>query len=140
MVPAVSINYLAVLVAAIGSIVLGFVWYGPLFGKIWAQLMGFDKKKMDDMKKKGMGTKTWILMVIGTLVTTFVLAHFVKYLNAVTAVDALELGFWTWIGFFAPVQLGMVLWEGKPWKLYFILVAYHLVNLLVMASILTLWP
>ena len=60
MVPAVSINYLAVLVAAIASIVLGFVWYGPLFGKTWTQLMGFDKKKMDDMKKKGMGAKTWI--------------------------------------------------------------------------------
>ena len=45
------INYLAVLGAAAASIVLGFLWYGPLFGNQWAALMKFDKKKMSEMLK-----------------------------------------------------------------------------------------
>ena len=134
------INYLAVLAAAFASIVLGFLWYGPLFGKQWISLMKFDKKKMEEAKKKGMGAKTWVLMIAGTLVTSYVLAHFVDYLDATNVAGALQAGFWIWLGFFAPVMLGMVLWEGKPWNLYFLIVAYHLVNLLVMASILALWP
>ncbi|MBI2655317.1 DUF1761 domain-containing protein [Candidatus Woesearchaeota archaeon] len=133
------INYLAVLAAAVASIVLGFLWYGPLFGKTWAQLMGFDKKKMAEAKKKGMPPQTWVVMVIGTLITSYVLAHFVDYLDAATVAGALQAGFWLWLGFIVPVQLGMVLWEGKPWKLYFINVAYYLVNLSVMATILVLW-
>lgn len=134
------INYLAVLVAAIASMVLGFAWFGPLFGKQWIALMKFDKKKVEEAKKKGMGAKTWVLMIIGTLVTSYVLAHFVDYLDATNFAGALQAGFWIWFGFFAPVMLGMVLWEGKPWNLYFLVAAYHLVNLLVMASILALWP
>ena len=140
MVPIANVNYLAVLAAAIASMVLGFLWFGPLFGKQWTGLMGFDKKKMEEAKKKGMPPQTWIIMIVSSVVTAFVLAHFVKYVNAATVMDALQLGFWTWLGFFAAVMIGMVLWEGKPWKLYFLVVAYHLVNLLVMASILALWP
>ena len=140
MIAAVSVNYWAILVAAVVSHVLGFLWFGPLFGKQWAALMGFNKKKMQEAKKKGMPPQTWILMVVGTLLTSYVLAHFVKYLNAVNVVDAMKLGFWLWIGFFAPVMLGMILWEGKPWKLYFIVVTYWLVNLLATASILASWP
>ena len=135
-----DINYLAVLVAAVASMALGFLWYGPLFGKTWAQLMGFDKKKMAEAKKKGMPKQTWVLMVAGTLVTSYVLGHFVDYLDATNVAGALQAGFWLWLGFIVPVQLGMVLWEGKPWKLYVINVAYYLVNLSVMASILALWP
>ena len=140
MIAAVSVNYWAILVAAVVSHVLGFLWFGPLFGKQWAALMGFDKKKMQEAKKKGMGAKTWSLMIVGTLVTSYVLAHFVKYLNATDFAGGLQAGFWIWIGFFATVMLGMILWEGKPWKLYFITAAYWLVNLLVASSILALWP
>ena len=132
------INYLAVLAAAVASIVLGFLWYGPLFGKQWIKLMNFDKKKMSEMKNKGMG-KTYVIMVVGTLVTSYVLAHFVDYLDATNVAGALTAAFWIWLGFIATVMLGSVLWEGKPWKLYFLNVAYYLINLAVMAVVLALW-
>jgi hypothetical protein len=35
-----DINWLAVLVAAVVTFVLGGVWYGPLFGKIWRAAEG----------------------------------------------------------------------------------------------------
>ena len=139
MVAIVSINYFAVLVATIAAIVLGFLWYGPLFGKTWMRLMNIDKKKMEEAKKKGM-TMNYVIMIISTLVMSYILAHFVKYLGATNIAGALQAAIWIWLGFIATVQIGIVLWEGKPWKLYFLNTAYWLVNLAVMATILALWP
>ena len=139
MIPIVNVNYLAVLVAAIASMVVGFLWYGPLFGKMWMGLMNFDKKKMNEAKKKGMG-KTYVLAFLTSLIMSYVLAHFVNYVQATTIVDGVVLGFWLWIGFFATTQLGMVLWEGKPTKLYLINTLHNLVALAVMGTILAVWP
>ena len=139
MVPVVSVNYLAVLAAAIAAIVLGFLWYGPLFGKTWMKLMNIDKKKMDEAKKKGMAMN-YIIMIISTLVMSYTLAHLVKFLSAANILDALMVAFWMWLGFIATVMLGTVLWEGKSWKLYCLNATYWLVNLAVMSSILALWP
>jgi hypothetical protein len=72
-----------------------------------------------------------------------VLAHSLVYASAymkVTGVSAgLMAGFWNWLGFIAPVTLGVVLWEGKSWKLWFLQGGHYLVSLLVMGVILALW-
>ena len=138
MIPIVNVNYLAVLVAAIASMVVGFLWYGPLFGKMWMGLMNFDKKKMNEAKKKGMG-KTYVLAFVTSLIMSYVLAHFVNYVQAKTIADGVVLAFWLWLGFFATTQLGMVLWEGKPVKLYLINTLHYLVTLGVMSAILAVW-
>ena len=50
--PTVDINYLAVLIAALASYVLGALWYSPvLFGKLWMKLSKIDPKNMDAAKK-----------------------------------------------------------------------------------------
>ena len=137
----VSINYWAVLVSAVVGMGLGFLWYGPLFGKQWVKLMGFSDKQMKQMKesnKKGM-TKSYTIMVISTLVMSYILAHFVDYVQALTVMEAVTLGFWLWLGFFATTQIGSVLWEQKPFKLYLINTLHYLVVLCVMAVILTVW-
>jgi hypothetical protein len=33
-----SVNFLAILAAAVANLLLGFLWYGPLFGKPWMKL------------------------------------------------------------------------------------------------------
>ena len=139
MVPAVSVNYLAVLAAAIAAMALGFLWYGPLFGKMWMKLMNIDKKKIDEAKKKGMAMN-YAIMIISTLVMSYTLAHLVKFLEVTNILDALRVAFWMWLGFIATVMIGIVLWEGKSWKLYCLNVTYWLVNLALMSAILTLMP
>ena len=134
----VAVNYWIVLVAAVAGMVIGFLWFGPLFGKQYMALMNFDKKKMQEAKKKGMG-KTYALAYLTSLVMAYVLAYFVSYAGAKTIADGAALGFLVWIGFFATTQLGMVLWEGKPVKLYVITTLHYLVTLAVMAAILAVW-
>lgn len=133
-----SVNYLAVLVAGIASMVLGYLWYGPLFGKQWMALSGMTDQNMEEAKAKGMG-KLYFVAFIGSLVMAYVLAHFVQVWNPVGAAGAFTLAFWTWLGFVATVMLGSVLWEGKSVKLYFLNAVYQLLNIFVMALILVYW-
>lgn len=138
----VPINYLAVLASAIASMVVGSLWYGPIFGKQWITLQGWTPEAMAANKAKGM-TKSYILMFVGSLVMAYVLAHSLvfaaDYLGVYGASAGLMTGFWSWIGFIAPVTLGIVLWEGRSWKLYILNNGYQLLNLLVMGVILALW-
>jgi hypothetical protein len=41
-----DVNWLALLAAAASSLVVGFLWYGPLFGKAWMKESGMTEEKM----------------------------------------------------------------------------------------------
>lgn len=135
----VTINYWAVLVSGVAMMVLGGLWYSPLlFGNIWIKLSGFSQKDMEKAKQKGMAA-SYFFNFVATLVMAYILAHFVDYVDATTWQDGLLAGFWIWLGFIATVSLASVLWEGKPFSLYLINIAYYLVGLPIMGVILTLW-
>ncbi len=134
-----TINYLAVLVSAIAAMVIGGLWYSPiLFGKLWMKLSNITKKQIEEAKKKGM-SKSYIVMFIATLVMSYILAHFVDYVEATTVIEAIQLAFWVWLGFIVTVLISSVLWEGKPTKLFLLNIFHYLVTLGVMSIILTLW-
>lgn len=141
----VPINYLAVVVSAVVMFALGGLWYGPLFGKPWMESMGWSPEKLKEMQaggQKGMALN-YCLQAIGSLLMAFVLAHALYFASTamhVSGVPAgLMAGFWNWLGFIVPVTVGVVLWDGKPWKLWFINAGYYLVGLLCMGAILAIW-
>ena len=41
-----DMNFLAILVAALTTVVVGFLWYGPLFGKVWSSENGFTNEDL----------------------------------------------------------------------------------------------
>ena len=138
-IPTVDINYLAVVISALVAFIVGGFWYSPiLFGNAWMKSSGMSEKDMKKAKRKGM-SKMYFIGFLMSLITAYILAHFVQYVGAATFSDALGLAYWIWLGFIAPVSLGVVLWEGKPFKFYIINVAYQLVSLALMAEILTFW-
>ena len=135
------INMMAILVAVAANFVLGFIWYTPLFGKAWAKEMGFDTsiKPTGGELAKGM-----ILMIIGNFFLAYVFAHNIAAWGYVpgtkevsTVSNVMSATIFTWLGFYLPVDLGVVAWERKSWKLFGINTAYHFVMLLVAALILT---
>jgi len=132
-----TINYLAVLVAAVASFVLGFLWYGPLFGKPWMKMMGFTPKSVKKMKLSPMQAMGLGFLI--SLLTPYVLSHFVDYLEVTTFAGAVQLAFWFWLGLVAPVQTGVFLWEGKPFKLFVLNTIYNLLVLIVMTGIVAVW-
>ena len=140
----VDVNYFAILACAAAAIIIGFTWYGPLFGKPWMKMTGMDNLPPEVMEK---GKKQMPMMAaiqfVGALIMGFVLSHSLvfasTYLGESGVSAGLQTGFWNWLGFVAPVTIGMVLWEGKPWKLWAIVAGNWLVTLLVMGVILALW-
>lgn len=143
----VPINYLAVLVCGVVSMVLGFLWYGPLFGKQWMKFNGIstadaERFRADPSSKRMMNTN-YAVQIVGSLVMAYVLAHSLVFASTYLQISGLnaglQAGFWSWLGFVAPVTLGSVLWDRKPLMLWVINSSYVLVQLLLMGVILALW-
>jgi hypothetical protein len=138
----VPVNYWAVIVSAIVAMVLGFIWYGPLFGKQWMKLMGISR---ESMKKTDNMWVLYLLQIIGVLLMVYVLSHSLVFTSRFfghltpTLQDGLMVAFWSWLGFIAPVTLGTVLWEQKSWRLWFLNNAYQLITLLIAGMILASW-
>lgn len=139
-VPSVDINLLAVLVAAVASMIIGGLWYSPLlFGKQWMKLSGMSKQKIKKAKTNGKVGRSYFISFLMTLVACYVLAHFVIYVTASTFADGAQLAFWAWLGFEVPLALNETLWGGKSFKLFVLNAAHHLVALVVAAGILATW-
>ena len=128
-----GINLLAVFIAGITNMVIGMIWYGPLFGRRWMTLMKFNEKELNKAKENDMTVK-YVLAFLASLLMAIGLAYAVK-----TSPEGILIAFWIWLTFISTVLLNGVLWEGKPVRLYLINIAYHLVSLLAMAAIITLW-
>lgn len=45
-----NLNFPAIFVSALSSFIVGWLWYGPLFGKKWMELNGFDPVEMSKQK------------------------------------------------------------------------------------------
>ena len=130
-----EINWLAVLVAAISNMVLGFLWYGPFFGKQWTKLEGWTKADMEKAQKEGM-SKTYALTFVGAIVMAYVLNVVLNNSSAVDYMSGAMVGFWVWLGFTVPVLMNEVLFGRKLWQVFYINVGYYLVSLMVMGAIL----
>src|SRR5947207_3505777 len=97
-----QINYMAVVAAAVVNMVLGFLWYGPLFGKPWMKMMNFTEEHMKAAQAKGMG-KSYVVMTIGALLMSWILAHAIVFATGFLAISGAMAGIWigflNWLGF-----------------------------------------
>lgn len=126
-------NYVGVILAAALNFIIGFLWHGPIFGKVWVKLMGFTQAQMDEGMKKGMA-KPMIMNAIANIITAFVFFTIAQTLMVSTA-GAFGLALLAWLGFSMPIYLNDTLWGGKSWGLFWFSSVYYLVSLLVCALV-----
>ncbi|MDP3950990.1 DUF1761 domain-containing protein [Microbacterium sp.] len=135
-----EINYWAVLLAMISSMIVGSVWYTPkVFGTRWAKLANVD---MSGSAKSAV----WpiVTTVIVSFVTAWVLAgasaiawHFYEGSFFVAAVVTAIL---LWAGFTAARFITHDAFEGRPTALTTMNIAHELVTLVIMAVLIGVWP
>lgn len=139
-IPEITVNWVAILVAGVLSMVVAFLWYSPLlFAKPWMKLSGMTKEKIG----KADMNKTYGISFVLSLVTAFVLSHamgmsmnFYHYSGLATGVTT---AFWMWLGFVMPVQLTSWLFDGRSFTLFIINTGYQLASLVVMGMLLGIW-
>ncbi|TGL77686.1 DUF1761 domain-containing protein [Leptospira yasudae] len=143
--PELHINYLAVLTAVAANVVVGWFWYGPIFGKAWMKELSIPLDVQPETKEmlKSMG-----IMVIGSFLTAYVLFYTTNVWRASSwhagedspaYVYGFFSGFYTWLGFYVPMLLNDIAFEGRSWKLFSINAGYNFVALQTIAMILSYW-
>lgn len=130
-----EVTFLPILIAAIVNMVIGYVWYHPkVFGTAWMMSAGISPEQAESGKKRmpitaGVG-------LLASMVVAYVMNYFGIAWGVFDWIGAIELGFWSWVGFTAPVLLGSILWEQKPFKYYAINAGYWLVAFITIAVVL----
>lgn len=131
-----DVNYLAVLVSGVAAMIIGAIWYGPIFGKKW---MAYTGKTEEQLKEEFNPAKTYSLAFLGHLVAIFILANLLLYVKVESLGGALHAAFWTWFGFTLSTKFITSLFDGKKTGHLLIDEVYHLVVFLVAAIILFIW-
>lgn len=135
----VDVSVIALLLATAVNMVVGSVWYGPLFGKSWQRLVGLSDKDMAKADK----VTPMVAMVLLAFVQAFVLLHFVSYAKFFypeytdVAVGVLT-GAWAWLGLVLPALGGAYMFAQRRKKLLIVDTGYSLVVLLINGVLLSI--
>lgn len=131
----VEVNYLAVFLAAVSSMVVGSVWYArPVFGALWIKLAKIDEKKMGN----GIAKELSLVFVL-SLVTAYILAHVSFLSNAYFDnsffSNTLSTAFWLWLGLVVTRITTHNIFEQKPAKLTLLSIGNEFVTIMLMGVI-----
>jgi hypothetical protein len=134
----VEVNYLAVFLAAVSSMIVGSIWYAPkVFGNTWMKLAGLTEGQL---KKGGMMPMVWAFVL--SLLTAYVLAHVTFLANHFYQhsflQDALSTAFWVWLGFVVTRIMVHNLFELRPGKLNALALGNEFITIMLMALIIGL--
>jgi len=131
----ISINHLAVVVAALSTFLLGGLWYSPIiFGKAWQKE---NKLTDDEIKSANMG-KVFGLSFLFSLIMSYNLAFFLGDPTIDLKMGALY-GFFTGFGWVL-MAIGIIsMFEQKSWRYILINGGYMTIAFTLMGAILGVW-
>ncbi len=137
----IDVNYLAIASGAVLSMLLGAIWYGPLFGKKWMEILGVNPGDMEARKKmqKSAGP-LYAVQFLLTLFQVLVLAHLIADTEIA---GGLERALWIWAAFIIPTMAGAVMWTNETrklkWARFLIQGGYQLVLFTIFGLLLQFW-
>lgn len=131
-----GINYLAVLVAWIISMVIGGYWYSPAgFAKQWSKLSGVDMMKTP----KAETSRAIKFVALSCLLQSFTLALILNSLDVENVLQGLVASLVIWFGFTALTTIGNTLYQRQSWKFWWLNASYFLVIMVINGIILSVW-
>jgi len=135
-----EINYWAVLIATVSSMIIGSIWYTPkVFGNRWM--------KLAKVTPADTNVGAWLPIIV-SIVLSFLLAWVLA--GAVAIAWHFYEGAFLWsaivtaVALWAAFTAGRIIvhdvFEGRPSNLTVLNIAHELVTVLVMAIIIGVWP
>ena len=157
-----DINFLAILVAALTTVVVGFLWYGPLFGKVWSTENGFTNEDLITGNRFKMFGLIFLFSILLAFIMQILVIHQFGALGMiggdVTEAKQSYVDFMTDYGtafrtykhgalhgFLSGLLLAFPmiaingLFERKSWKYIFIHAGYWIVCMTIMGAIVSGW-
>lgn len=129
-----DLNYLAILVAGFVPLIVGALWYGPLFGKRWLGLM----ETTEEAIAEGFNpVKTYGGSFLFALASAFGLAVLLDGFSG--PLHGVHAALVATVAFVIPVSHQSVAFEKRKSGLAVLNVAYNLVALLGQAVLLSVW-
>ena len=129
-----GLNWWAILVATAAAFVLGYAWYGPVFGKAWLAALG---KTEDDVQPSA---TPFVVSFVAALATCIVVAALMLGLGMTGVANGAVLGLVTGVGFIAASMASDTAFCGWGWKLWAIQAGYRVAYSIIMGAIIGAWP
>ena len=135
-----EINYLAVILATLSSMVVGTIWYSPkVFGTYWMKQAGITPSG-----KASDAIRPIIVTVLVSFITAWVMAGAIwisfQFYGGSFLVNALLTAAILWAGFTAARFVTHDQFDRRTGGLTVLNIAHELVTLLIMALIIGVWP
>lgn len=134
----VDVNYWAVVLATLSTLLVGSIWYTPkVFGNYWMRVAKVDP-----------GDRNPVGPIVTTLIVSFISAWVLALATQVTwtalggtyLLVAIMTGIMLWAGFTAARIITHDAFEGRPSGLTILNIAHEFVTVLIMAIIIGVWP
>jgi len=128
--PDVTIDWVGVIIATVAAMVLGAVWYGPLFGQRWFALVGKTREEL-----KSQGGIGYLLAAVGSFVLAIVMTYVTQWGAAEGFGEGIIVGIVMWAGFVLSTQVVGAVFEGRPWELIMLNSGSSLLTFAIVAGI-----
>lgn len=136
------LNYWAILVAALANFFIGFMFHGPLFGKLWMRLANIKptgNEKFADMIPSLVKNLLVNILFAYVLATVYLFAITSPLMGGSGALNGMMCAFWIWLGFVFTTTSIEVIWMGRSPKLWYFELAASLTSCLAMGAIIGAW-
>ncbi len=131
-----NINVVAVVIAAVVSFLLGWLWYSQvLFGNTWMKALG---KTKEDIMKGGRQAmfKGMVISFLEALIVAVAIAHFFNLGGGTTIGMAIETALVCWFAFVVMLDLVTRTYEQSNMTLFYLHAGYRLFEFIIIALIL----
>ena len=126
-----DINFYAVFIAWIIHTASGLLWFQPkFFGNEWSNLTGKELKPAKNLIIPGLA---------GHLVMILVLVIIIKLAIINNGAEGLLVGLLCWIGFIVPIEIGELIWEKIPFRLFLLRIGNQFIGMGISGFILGTW-
>ncbi|KAA3634603.1 MAG: DUF1761 domain-containing protein [Bacteroidetes bacterium] len=131
-----KINHLAVLASVVLLFVLGFLWYGPVFGEQWMGMVGLDRATIEANPP---GAGIWVTNVVSAIVSMYALAWLFTRLNVQSAMDGAKYALIIGVAFVLLSTMTTNMFAQRPYGLAWITGGNTTVGLVIGGIILGAW-
>lgn len=131
-----KINHLAVVVCVVLLHVLGFLWFGPLFGEKWMAMVELDP---ESMQSGSADTGLWVANFVAIVAPLYLLAWLFTRLDVTSGLRGAAIAFLLTFCFHHLALMSGNMFAGQPYGLAWIMGGYWLFSLTVSGFVLGAW-